>query len=166
MISDELVDAFARAVEAERDARRTWERLLVKCGEQNIPCSRLALYTFRARVGRWPKADERAKEADRLRKSRQRVTARHGKARDDVASEGTAALGSTVGGRDKMRLRRRQIVEKTVTEDYADAEECIEPESPVDADEAATDQVDEDERADDEADEVDDDMDEDADDAA
>ena len=142
-----------RAATQARAARRHVDALIARAIAAGVPYDRIARIALKLCLGRTPNAEERQREAVRLRQRRRRaVTRGHGK----VADQGLKTNRSVVGSSQEVtkmseRLIRRKIVEEEFLTDETHGD--LNCEDGKDAAAAETDADEEGEEEDEEADE-------------
>lgn len=111
-----------RRAAAQADAaRRHTDALIADAVAAGIPYSKVARLALKLRLGRAPTADERQREADRLRQRRRRaVTGRHGNVADPRLKTTLANVGLSGKEIPMTRLVKRVT---TTTEEFGVDEE-------------------------------------------
>jgi hypothetical protein len=101
-------------------ARCHTDALIDRAHAAGIPYAKLARITLKMRLGRAPTAEERQREADRLRQRRRRaVTGCHGKVTRSGMKAPRAAVGSSpeVKAMSERLIRRKVVEEEFLTDE-------------------------------------------------
>ena len=105
-----------RAAAQVRAARRHTDVLIDRAHAAGVPYSKLARVALRMRLGRASTADERQREADRLRQRRRRaVTGCHGNPTSQGLTTSRARVGSS---QEATKMSQRLIRRKTTEEEF------------------------------------------------
>ena len=142
-----------RATTQARAARRHTDALIARAIAAGVPYDRIARIALKLCLGRTPNAEERQREAVRLRQRHRRaVTGRHGKVADQGMKPARSAVGSSLEVKHMAErlIRRMTVEEEFLTDEKHGDLNCDEGK---DAAAAETDADDDEEEKEDEEDE-------------